>query len=674
MKLLKYRFFFLVVCFISGILAGYYSYFSLFTIITAFIATFITLLILKKKADRQFLQKPYFTIFACVAFFLLGSIVIKFHLDKSFKTHYSHQKNYQKQQHLWVLNIIHSMKSTVNYNRYEAELTQMDSVKTNGTIILNIKKSDSTCALTPGAVLALKQQLQPIRKKLNPGQFDYALHLAKKQIYHQLYITPEELIVLDNKYKLLSFAGNIREFVRMKIENKGFTKNELATINALLLGYRKDISKDMYADFAAAGVIHILAISGLHIGILLFFLNFLFHPITRFKNGRLFKSVLVIFTLWSFALLTGLSPSVVRSVTMFSFFAYAINRKKHTNTTHVLIVSMFFLLLFNPLFIFDVGFQLSYTAVFAILWIQPWLFTRFQPKLKVTRYLWSVLSVTIAAQLGLLPLSLYYFHQFPGLFFISNLVILPFLGFILGFGLLIIILSLVEWIPDLFIDSYAYILKFLHQFVSWIARQEAFIFRDIFFDAQMLFASYLLVLAFVLFIQKYSRKNIWVLTFAIIAFAGVTAWKHLTIKTKDTLIIFHQNRRTLIARHNAKTLTVYSDSDNKPDTLYPIKNYRVEYPISKIKKVKLPDFLSFYQEHIIILDTLAGPIPENSALLLRNSPKINLERVITQYNPKLVIADGSNYRSFKARWKSTCRKLKLPFHDTSEKGAYILNN
>lgn len=671
MKLLNYKFLPLHLLFITGILAEYYLRVPYYILTGSFLVSVTALYFFKNRAATQFIQKPFFTIAALVLFFLLGSLVMKLHSGKAYKTHYTHLKNYQENQ-LWYFKIVNPEKKTARYHRFTAEVIQMDSLKASGKIMLYIK-ADSLKSVYSGDVLALQTKLQPIKKMLNPGLFNYENYLAKKQIYHQVYTNFREATILTKETSLHSLAARLQTNIRLKLKKQGFANNELAIINALLLGYRLDVSKEMYADFASAGVIHILAISGLHIGILLFFLSFIFKPFEQLKNGSLYKSLLIILLLWCFAFFTGLSPSVVRAVAMFSFFAYALNRKKQTNTTHVLIVSMFFILLFNPLFVFDVGFQLSYTAVFAIIWIQPLIFKQFRPKFILTKYLWSILSVTLAAQLGLLPLSLFYFHQFPGLFFVSNLVILPFLGFMLGFGLLIVVLLAFDWLPGVFVEVYSFIIKILHEFVSWVAQQEAFIFRDIYFDGYMLLVSYLVLISFIVLIKNFSRQKLVAFSFVSLLFLGVFFLNHLAAEKKDTFIIFHENQQTLLGHHKAKKLVVYSSTNKKPEANYTIKNYGIQYPINSITKSKIPSMLTFKKVHLVVLDTLHNSIPKNGYILLRNSPKINLERLIEQYHPKVIIADGSNYKSVKIRWEKTCVQKKTPFHDTSKKGAFIIN-
>ena len=193
---------------------------------------------------------------------------------------------------------------------------------------------------------------------------------------------------------------------------------------------------------------------------------------------------------------------------MFSFVAYAFYLNRPSNTYNILALSMFFILLvFNPLLLFDVGFQMSYAAVFAIVWIYPLLQKFWNPKKWLLKYVWQLLSVSIAAQIGVLPISLYYFHQFPGLFFISNLLIVPFLGLILGLGIVVIALILLNLAPNILIEIYDSLIGSMNTIIGWVAQQEAFIFKNIPFDTAQLMLSYCLIMALIWVLTKVTFKR-----------------------------------------------------------------------------------------------------------------------------------------------------------------------
>ncbi|MGB5419281.1 ComEC/Rec2 family competence protein, partial [Algibacter sp.] len=451
--------------------------------------------------------------------------------------------------------------------------------------------------------------------------------------------------------------------------------DELAIINALLLGQRQDISEEVYTSYANAGVIHILAVSGLHVGLILLILSFIFKPLERFKHGKLIKTILLVSILWSFALIAGLSASVTRAVTMFSIVAIAINLKRPTNIYNTLAISMFIILLFKPLFIFDVGFQLSYLAVFAIVAIDPFLYNLWRPKYWVTDKFWHTFTVTVSAQFGILPVSLYYFHQFPGLFFISNVVIIPFLGIILGLGLFIILLAVLNMLPQFVADFYGNIISQMNNFVGWISKQEAFLLKDIAFNLLYVLVSYVLIVTFVRLLYKRNFSNLRWFLIAILMVQGAFIYNEYT-KPSNEFIVFHKSRFSLLGQTSNNKILVSTDFDSiTKSTSNIITDYVVGNHIKSLKEQKIPSIFQLNEKSVLVIDSL-GIYNIKSIkpdyVLLRQSPKINLNRLIDSLNPKQIIVDGSSYTSYVKRWESICKKRKLPFHQTSKKGAFIL--
>src|SRR5690606_208367 len=194
------------------------------------------------------------------------------------------------------------------------------------------------------------------------------------------------------------------------------------------------------------------------------------------------KLSLILLSLWAFSILAGGAPSIIRAVAMFSFVAIGLHLRRQTCIYHTLLVSMFGILLFKPQFLFDIGFQLSYLALFFIVWLQPQLAKQYHPRFKIARYFWDILTVSTAAQLGTLPLSLYYFHQFPGLFFVTNLVILPCLGALMTAGILAVLWTAAGHIPDWLIWVNETGIRWLNEFIAWVASAETFVWHNIPFD------------------------------------------------------------------------------------------------------------------------------------------------------------------------------------------------
>jgi len=386
----------------------------------------------------------------------------------------------------------------------------------------------------------------------------------------------------------------------------------------------------------------------------------------------------VVLFLWFYAFLAGLSASVIRAVTMFTAIAIGISLNRTSGVKNSLIVSLFFLLLFHPLFLFDVGFQLSYTAVFSIVWLQPFFSNLWKPKYKIINYFWQLLTVSFAAQLGILPLSLFYFHQFPGLFFVSSLVIIPFLGFILGIGFLVAILALTDELPQFLVDFYEILLGAMNTFVAFISAQEAFLLENISFSILLLISSYLLLI-FTMNLLKYrNTKNIFLFLMAVLCIQVTFFYEKIHKHYKSEFIVFQETASTIFVFRKGKKVLVSKNLDSinsplsRPLEAYILGNNNLEI----VGKQPIKNYYKSKNLSILVVDSLAiyNPLeiyPET--VILTQSPRINLQRMIEIMQPKTIVADGSNYKSYVKRWQKTCEKQKINFHDTSKMGAFVID-
>ncbi|GAA3578493.1 ComEC/Rec2 family competence protein [Snuella lapsa] len=570
-----------------------------------------------------------------------------------------------------------TLKPTNYHEKYIVDILTIDSSKVNGRSLLNVEKDSTFSQLKVDDILICKTLFKAIPEPLNPHQFNYKSFLKKKSIYHQIVTNKKRLLPISSKpHTLLGMANYIRDHINSKLKAYHFKPDVLAIINAFLLGQRQDISDSIYSNYVNAGAIHILAVSGLHVGIILLILSYLLKPLESFKHGKLVKTIILVSILWCFATIAGLSASVTRAVTMFSIVAIAINLKRPTNIFNTLAISMFIILLIKPLFLFDVGFQLSYLAVFAIVSIDPLLYKLWQPRYRPIDTLWHTLSITLSAQLGILPLSLFYFHQFPSLFFVSNLVIVPLLGIILGLGILLIALALLNLLPQFYASLFGNLIELMNRFVKLLSQQEAFLIKSIAFNFLFLICAYFLLITLInSFYKRTYKRFVWVLT-AIACFQ--LSYIYTTYnKPKHQLVIFHKNRQTLLANTLKSKTIIAHDLKNAPSSsIKPITDYTTGNHISEFETDSLQPVYILNNKTLLVIDSLGIYNIKSfkpDYVLLRQSPQLNLNRLIDSLNPKHIIADGSNYKSYTTYWESICKKRKLPFHNTSKKGAFIIN-
>ncbi|MFD0761277.1 ComEC/Rec2 family competence protein [Lutibacter aestuarii] len=666
----------LTIFLVLGILVGKYFIIQpqLITLLNFF--AILILAIVYYFENKRYLPSIKFSIAAFLAIFFIGINAIVLSTESHKKNHYSvYTKSSKNQKSKKVITIKKVLKPTMFYDKYEAEILQVNNQITLGKILVNLERDSSNVILNVGDTFIVNSGLKEIKKPLNPYEFNYKNYLKNQQINHQIIISERELFsIAKTNITLKNIAAKIRIKIIKSLKKYGFKNDELAVVNALILGQRQDISESLLESYTGAGAIHILAVSGLHIGIILMLLTFIFKPISYFKHGKTLTAVIIILLLWMYAIIAGLSPSVVRAVAMFTAITIGMYLNRPSNVYNSLIISMFFLLLFHPFYLFEVGFQLSYLAVFFIVWIQPKLFNIWISKVWILRKIWQLFTVSIAAQIGVLPLSLYYFHQFPSLFFISNLVIIPFLGVILIVGVIIIVCAILNILPSIVGDFYILIIQKMNFFVSWIAHQETFLFKNIPFSFSAMLASYLVIILFVKWQEKKSVIRFKFVLFSVIVFQIVVLLEKQQLETTNEFIVFNKIKSGIIVQRYGDDIILFSkDSISKEN--YPVKPYLIEAGMHKLKVQAPRNFYQFLNTTVLAVDSLGIYNIETikpTAILLQYSPKINLERLLNTLHPKLIIADGSNYKNLVKNWEETCLKNKTPFYNTMQKGAFIL--
>lgn len=672
MRLLRFVPIKLTAFLILGILVG--TFLNIGISFSFFLSLFLIAILAMVFLIEKNRKSPVFGITTYAVTISMGILSIALSTPSNLSSHYSKRNTADAPE--WKLKVAEVLKPTSFSNRYFATIIAVDGKKASGKILLNQSIDSSQVKLGVDDELFIIANGAAIKPPVNPHQFDYQKYMRGLGISDQIRLTADNYFLENNsKSSVFGLAAKFRSTIISNLKKEDFGEEELSIIQALLLGQRNDISVDTYNDYKNAGAVHILAVSGLHIGILLLLLQLLLRPLEYLPHGRKLKLVSIVALLWGFAFIAGLSASIIRAVTMFTFVAYAIYLNRPSNTFNILALSMFFILLvISPRLLFQVGFQMSYAAVFAIVWIYPLLQKFWSPKNLILKKVWQLLSVSAAAQLGVLPISLFYFHQFPGLFFVSNLLIVPALGIILGLGILVIVLATFNILPDFLVSLYNSLIGWMNSVIGWVAEQEAFVFKNISFDAIQLVLAYVLLITLILFCSKRSFKRTLSLGFSIVLFQIYFIYIEYESTQKENLFLAHQTKNTVLLKRKGKLL--YSIAHDTLNSNRIENDFAVSDRITSVQKLLLKNSYEIENENLYIMDSLAiYPPPKKSIdyIILTQSPKVNLERLIDSAFPKQIIADGSNYKSYIDRWKQTCAQRKIPFHYTGEKGAYYFD-
>jgi competence protein ComEC len=307
--------------------------------------------------------------------------------------------------------------------------------------VFYFQKSEETAKLLSGDRICIDTKIKFIDNQLNIGNFDYRAYMNKKGIYFTAYIAKYQWkkIGKNEKKTIYSISHKIQQYLTQLLKKSGMNGDEFAVTAAILLGNDDEMDEEVKRAYSAAGTSHILCVSGMHVGIIYMLINFLLKFLDKRKSSKRFKMIVLVFIIWFYSCITGLSPSVQRAACMFSFVSFGHWLQRNSNVFHSLFTSLFILLLINPSLIFEVGFQLSYAAVFGIVMFQGKICRLWKTKNKVLHYFWELATVSIAAQLGTFPIAVYYFGQFPNYFLISNLsvILLSFIIVINGIAVLV---------------------------------------------------------------------------------------------------------------------------------------------------------------------------------------------------------------------------------------------
>ena len=481
--------------------------------------------------------------------------------------------------------------------------------------------------LAPTDRLVFVGKYTPISPPKNPYQFNYKRYMERKGVYGRTEVVAFS-VVKNNTTGFMGSIARTRSHLAIVID-KYFNQESSALLKTLVLGKRTDLDNEVYQHYVDAGAVHILAISGLHVGIITAILLLLLQKMPNLGFYRPLRYFILLAGLWTFAFIAGASPSVLRATVMFSFVGLSTLIRRKQGRFDALMLSMLFLLLINPYYLYDVGFQLSYAAVFSIMKFYPVMRKWWQPENKYLQWIWSLFLVGLSAQIVVLPISLYYFHQFPILFFVSNLVVVPLLQPILIGGIIALCLGSFGILPYAIVFVLEKLIALMNFLVAFIAHQETFIIRNIPFTTPLLLSSLLTVFILIVFVHFRKYKVLVALLLSVLLFQGVLFYHKYKLETTEEMLVFSKYKQKVITIRQGDKLSIYQTDTISPDPV--VMNYIKNKGISNIELKKMPYILRFKQKNYLLMDSL-GVYPKSKQVVIDSviflqKPKINLDRM-----------------------------------------------
>ncbi|MBR6333303.1 MAG: ComEC family competence protein [Bacteroidales bacterium] len=426
-----------------------------------------------------------------------------------------------------------------------------------------------------GDLLLVHAQLKAVEGPRNPDMFDYRQYLRKRGISLTGYVSAGgwQRLAHRTPNPLKAFSQRLQGSLTAIFRRSGMSGHEYEVIAAVLLGAGGTLDPALRQSYAAAGASHILCVSGMHVGVIFMILNFLMKPMELARQTRALKAVLLIFSIWLYACITGLSPSVIRAATMFSFVTIGGLVHRNTNIFHSLTASLFILLILNPLLLFEVGFQLSYLAVFGIVLFQPLISSLYHAKTKVGRYLLELLSVSIAAQIGTFPISIHYFGQFPNYFILTNLSVITLSSVVIITGIVLLTISFVPFL----VKGGSLILtgeiRLMNGIIEHIEQLPHSVTTNIDYHVLQVILLYISIFSLYLLIVKKRKHWFWLTLSAFTLFSGCFAVKKCLLVHSDEMVVYQiRNVRAIGFRDGSQCVLL---SDSIQDTQSPFFDYNI---------------------------------------------------------------------------------------------------
>jgi competence protein ComEC len=461
-------------------------------------------------------------------------------------------------------------------------------------VLAYFDKTDFNNDIDPGTVVWFRGQPELLRKTGNPFEFDYQAYAIRNKIGHRIYLKSSDFhfLLADKIPDLAEYSLIIRDRLLQIIEKSGLTGEVLHLVSAVSLGAREELEPETTQSFSKTGVIHVLAVSGMNVGIIYVVLDVLLKFLKRKKSGIILHLVIILLAVWGYALITGLPASVLRAAAMFSFIVIGKSLSRNPNIYNTLAASAFVLLCFNPSLVYDVGFQLSYAAVFSIVFFHPFIYSLCYFKYWIPDQIWALLTVSFAAQIGTLPFLLHYFHQFPAWFLLANLMVIPLVTLILYLSFMVFAVAPV--IPFLGMLM-AHVLDWAGQgmlfSVRFVERLPYSVIDGLYPSDLTLITAVLFAIMVSLFIIYKSREALTGALFSVIIlliFSNISLWKKLS---RHEVVLFNLSGKTLIAlTAGSETIWLTSDSRGSIEKLkYYTKPYEGFRGINKSSIICLSD-------------------------------------------------------------------------------------
>ncbi len=577
------------------------------------------------------------------------------------------------------MRITHYPEERAQHLRVQASIqgalndTSFWPLQNQGCLLKFDSTDEAAKALVPGqSLLVSSTKLREIYESRNPHAFSFKKLMAGRGIYFQLKLPPEQWRLYRDEQQrgLQSFALRLKKQSTEKLFSYLKGTHQAPFAAALLLGDRTALDQDLVKAYASSGAIHVLAVSGLHVGIFYMLMRWLSINIFRLKRWGSLSMVLA--ALWLYALVTGLPPSVSRACTMFSLIALSRELKRDALIYNTMSAAAFVLLWFKPSFLTETGFQLSFAAVLGIVYLQPKIYKLLYFDRKWADWLWQLSSVSLAAQLFTFPLSVYYFNQFPNYFLLSNFVVIPIAAPLLLGCLLLLALSPLPFLAEKFAWLLGKGFDLVNAIILQIEQLPGAVTEGIVWSTSTFWLSYAFILSVCWWVWGRALR-----------FRLMAIWLAVALLVQPLISKIDQQKQASFTLYDGFGGSSGSFINGKKAWLW---GTRPEMPFSPAKSqlmhagvsaydtiaVQAIQLLQWQDQRILWVNgkTLPPSWPEADVLLLSHQPPFYLvERQLTKY--RTILLDSSNSPYYCEKLKAKVLAAGLRYYSVAEQGALV---
>jgi competence protein ComEC len=562
----------------------------------------------------------------------------------------------------------------------------------DGKILVSVQ-IDSTAALKLkyGDIISVPAVFKPVDAPYNPGEFDYRSYLSRRQICFQSFLSQDEVLILrrDAGNLLNSYALDLRQRLVYKFHRFLPDKDAAAFASTLILGYRAELSQELIEAYSKTGTMHVLSVSGMHVGIVFMVLSCLLKFMDYNKFARLSRALFIILAICFYAFITGFSAPACRAALMLSFIVLGKALNRNHNTYNLIAISLFFLLLYNPFYLFDTGFQLSYLAVTGLVYFHPKIYRLLYIKNRLLDYTWSYSALSGAAQLATFPLSIYYFHHFPFYFLLSNLFIVLPVALIMYAGMAFMLLPgsiLLEYLGS----ALAVLINVTNKILYWIENMPFSSWSGIWISTGECVLIYLLIACLSLRFahDKKQVSQVFAGMLILLCLSFSVSWYtnysraeliYFNLRTKSAVAYVEGGRSVIVSEVTPSEklvsfsiLPAVQSKGSKKETFY-----KSNQSFADGSYTGVPNFYQFREYRLIRWDKIfdrkffSGPL-QVDAVLISNNPAVTIKEINSCVKFTQLVLDANNSSYNIDRWVAEAKEMRLSYYVLKKNPALVV--